>query len=40
LTEAALGGEEIIIVKNNQPVVELTPVLPLKRAAQMGVPRA
>lgn len=36
LIEAALGGEEIIIVKDNQPVVKLTPVLPVKRRRQPG----
>jgi prevent-host-death family protein len=36
LIEAALNGEEIIIIKNNQPVVRLTPVLPVKRRRQPG----
>ena len=36
LIEAALNGEEIIIIKDNQPVVKLTPVLPVKRRRQPG----
>ncbi|WP_341524545.1 DUF2281 domain-containing protein [Nostoc sp. UHCC 0302] len=36
LIEAALKGEEIIIIKDNQPVVKLTPVLPVKRRRQPG----
>ncbi|WP_041555572.1 type II toxin-antitoxin system Phd/YefM family antitoxin [Nostoc sp. PCC 7524] len=36
LIEAALGGEEIIIMKDNQPVVKLTPVEPVKRQRQPG----
>ncbi|WP_414575975.1 type II toxin-antitoxin system Phd/YefM family antitoxin [Anabaena sp. CCY 9402-a] len=31
LIDAALEGEEIIIIKDNKPVVKLTPVLPIKR---------
>lgn len=31
LIEAALGGEEIVITKDDQPVVKLTPVLQVKR---------
>ncbi|OUL36629.1 DUF2281 domain-containing protein [Nostoc sp. T09] len=36
LIEAALSGEEIIIIKDNQPVVKLTPVLQVKRRRQPG----
>ncbi|BAY62944.1 type II toxin-antitoxin system Phd/YefM family antitoxin [Calothrix sp. FACHB-1219] len=36
LIEAALSGEEIIIIKDNQPVVKLTPVSPVKRRPQFG----
>ncbi|BAY25866.1 hypothetical protein NIES2100_56740 [Calothrix sp. NIES-2100] len=36
LVEAALSGEEIIIIKDNQPVVKLTPVAPVKRRPQFG----
>ncbi|MEH1944753.1 MAG: type II toxin-antitoxin system prevent-host-death family antitoxin [Nostoc sp.] len=36
LIEAALSGEEIIIIKDNQPVVKLTPVSPVKRPRQPG----
>jgi antitoxin (DNA-binding transcriptional repressor) of toxin-antitoxin stability system len=36
LIEAALNGEEIIIIKDNQPVVKLTPVLPVKRRPKFG----
>jgi prevent-host-death family protein len=36
LIEAALCGEEIIIIKENQPVVKLTPVVPVKRRRQPG----
>jgi prevent-host-death family protein len=36
LIEAALGGDEIIIMKDNQPVVKLIPVLPLKHRRQPG----
>ncbi|WP_066380861.1 type II toxin-antitoxin system Phd/YefM family antitoxin [Anabaena sp. CA = ATCC 33047] len=36
LIEAALGGEEIIIMRDNQPVVKLTPVEPVKRRRQPG----
>ncbi|MBE9257764.1 MULTISPECIES: type II toxin-antitoxin system Phd/YefM family antitoxin [Aphanizomenonaceae] len=34
LIEAALGGDEIIIMKDNQPVVKLIPVLPVKHRRQ------
>lgn len=30
LIEAALGGDEIIIMKDNQAMVKLIPVLPVK----------
>ncbi|WP_193198023.1 type II toxin-antitoxin system Phd/YefM family antitoxin [Nostoc sp. MG11] len=36
LIEAALNGEEIIIIKDNQPLVKLTPVSPVKRRRQPG----
>jgi prevent-host-death family protein len=36
LIDAALEGEEIIIIKDNQPVVKLTPVLPIKRRRHPG----
>jgi prevent-host-death family protein len=36
LIEAALSGEEIIIIKDNQPVVKLTPVSQVKRLRQPG----
>jgi len=31
LIEAAMSGEEIVITKDNQPVVKLTPISPVKR---------
>lgn len=31
LIEAALTGEEIVIIKDNQPVVKLVPVSPIKK---------
>lgn len=36
LIEAALSGEEIIILKDDRPVVKLTPVSPVKRRRQPG----
>ncbi|MCC5607940.1 type II toxin-antitoxin system Phd/YefM family antitoxin [Nostoc sp. CHAB 5834] len=36
LIEAALSGEEVIIIKDNQPVVKLTPVSPVKHRRQPG----
>lgn len=36
LIEAALRGEEIVIAKDDQPVVKLTPVSPVKRRRQPG----
>ena len=36
LIEAALGGVEIFIMKDNQPVVKLIPVLPVKIRRQPG----
>ncbi|HLP90404.1 MAG TPA: type II toxin-antitoxin system prevent-host-death family antitoxin [Nostocaceae cyanobacterium] len=36
LIEATLSGEEIIIIKDNEPVVKLIPVLPVKRRRQPG----
>ncbi|WP_413175339.1 type II toxin-antitoxin system Phd/YefM family antitoxin [Anabaena azotica] len=36
LIEAALKGEEIIIMKDNQSAVKLTPVLPVKHRRQPG----
>lgn len=38
LIEAALSGE-IIIIKDNQPVVKLTPVSPVKRPVNLEVQR-
>ncbi|NMG05553.1 hypothetical protein DP117_01225 [Brasilonema sp. UFV-L1] len=31
LIEAAMNGEEVVITKDNQPVVKLTPVSPVKK---------
>ena len=38
LVEAALQGEEIVILKDNQPVVKLTPLEPVqkRRPAKAG----
>jgi prevent-host-death family protein len=36
LVEAALNGEEVIITKNNKPVIKLTPVSPVKKRRQPG----
>ncbi|MBD1907977.1 type II toxin-antitoxin system Phd/YefM family antitoxin [Funiculus sociatus GB2-A5] len=36
LIEAALRGEEIVITKDDQPVVKLTPVSPAKGRPQFG----
>ncbi|MEH2456457.1 type II toxin-antitoxin system Phd/YefM family antitoxin [Nostoc sp.] len=36
LIEAALSGEEIIIIKDNQHLVRLTPVSPVQRRPQFG----
>ncbi len=36
LIEAALRGEEIVIAKDDRPVVKLTPVSPTKRRPQFG----
>ncbi|RCJ24931.1 prevent-host-death protein [Nostoc sp. ATCC 43529] len=36
LIEAALSGEEIIIINDNQSVVKLTPLFPVKRRRQPG----
>lgn len=36
LVEAALNGEEVIITKNNKPVIKLTPVSPVKKPRQPG----
>jgi prevent-host-death family protein len=36
LIEAAIDGEEIVITKDNQPVVKLTPVLSVKRRPLFG----
>ncbi|MEA5581367.1 type II toxin-antitoxin system Phd/YefM family antitoxin [Nodularia harveyana UHCC-0300] len=36
LIEAALSGEEIIIIKENQPVIQLIPVIPVKRRPKFG----
>lgn len=31
LIEAAISGEEVVILKDSQPVVKLTPVTPVKK---------
>lgn len=36
LIEAAISGEEIVITKDDQPVVKLTPLLPINRHPQFG----
>lgn len=36
LIEAALSGKEIVITKDDLPVVKLTPVSPIKRRPQFG----
>jgi prevent-host-death family protein len=36
LIEAAISGEEIVIMKDNQPVVKLTPVSPMKGRRHPG----
>ncbi len=36
LIEAAIRGEEIVITKDDQPVVKLTPVSSVKRRRQPG----
>ncbi|MBD2255490.1 type II toxin-antitoxin system Phd/YefM family antitoxin [Nostoc parmelioides] len=36
LIEAAFGGEEIIIIKDNHQAVKLTPILPPKRRPGFG----
>ena len=36
LIEAAINGEEIVITKDEQPVVKLTPVSPVKRRPLFG----
>lgn len=36
LIDAALKGEEIIIMKDNQPAVKLIPVLPVKTHPKFG----
>jgi prevent-host-death family protein len=36
LIEAALKGEEIVITKENQPLVKLVPVSPVKRRPLFG----
>jgi prevent-host-death family protein len=36
LIEAALTGEEIVIIKDEQPVVKLIPVSPVKRRPLFG----
>lgn len=36
LIEAALKGEEIIIIKDNQSAVKLTPILPVKIRPKFG----
>lgn len=36
LIEAAISGDEIIIMRDNQPVVKLIPVLPVKIRPKFG----
>ncbi len=36
IVEAALNGEDVIITKNNQPVIKLIPVSPVKQPRQPG----
>jgi prevent-host-death family protein len=36
LIEAAMGGETIVIVKDNQPAVQLVPVPPIRRQPKFG----
>jgi antitoxin (DNA-binding transcriptional repressor) of toxin-antitoxin stability system len=36
LIEAAIRGEDVFILKDDHPVVQLVPVEPLKRHAQCG----
>jgi prevent-host-death family protein len=36
LVEAALQGEEIVIVRDEQPAVKLMPMLPVKRRRKPG----
>jgi prevent-host-death family protein len=36
LIEAAMSGEEVVITKDNQPVVKLTPVSPVKHRRRAG----
>jgi prevent-host-death family protein len=36
LIEAAINGEEVVITKDEQPVVKLTPILPVKRRPLFG----
>ena len=36
LVEAAIQGEEIVIIRDLQPTVKLTPVLPVKRHRHPG----
>ena len=36
LIDAALGGEEVLIVKDNHPVVKLTPTTPIKPRPKFG----
>jgi prevent-host-death family protein len=36
LIEAAINGEEIVITKDEQPVVKLTPISPVKRHPLFG----
>ena len=39
LVEAALGGEEVVITRDNKPIVKLTPVRRAKLRPQFGSAR-
>jgi len=36
LIEAAINGEEIVITRDNHPVIKLTPISPVKRRPLFG----
>ncbi|MDF5730828.1 MAG: type II toxin-antitoxin system prevent-host-death family antitoxin [Rhizonema sp. PD38] len=39
LIEAAISGEEILIVKDEESIVKLTPISPVKRLPLLGSPQ-
>jgi antitoxin (DNA-binding transcriptional repressor) of toxin-antitoxin stability system len=39
LIDVALGGEEVVITQNDQPVLKLVPVVAPQHAAKPGVPK-